>query len=95
MARVWQKKGEGLMLTSKGSNDLAGGRRVHVMVAIAYRKGVILAEPYKNGNFFAQFIKNKFNICFLKSCPKHDGKTYIRHGQQSVTKQQSGNECTL
>ena len=76
MARVWRKKGEGLMLTGKGSKDLAGGRRVHVMVAIAHGKGVILAEPYEkmNGNFFAHFIKSKFNICFAKAGPKHDGK---------------------
>ena len=76
MARVWRKKGEGLMLTGKGSKDLAGGRRVHVMVAIAHGKGVIIAELYKkmNGNFFSHFIKNKFNICFAKAGPKHDGK---------------------
>ena len=64
------------MLIGKGSKDLAGGRRVDVMVAIAHGKGVILAEPYEkmNGNFFAHFIKNKFNICFAKAGPKHDGK---------------------
>ena len=47
MARVWRKKGEGLMLTGKGSKDLPDRRRVHVMVAIAHGKGVILAEPYE------------------------------------------------
>ena len=30
MARVWRKKGEGLILTGKGSKDLPGGRRVHL-----------------------------------------------------------------
>ena len=71
MARVWRQKGEGLMYTGKGSKELAGGRRVHVMVAIAYGKGVILAEPYEKmtGKFFADFIKNG-----PKDGPKDDGK---------------------
>lgn len=59
MASVWRKKGEGLMLTGKGSKDLPGGRRVHVMVAIAYGKGVILAKPYEkmNGPFLRTLSK--------------------------------------
>jgi hypothetical protein len=32
---------------SKGSNDLPGGRRLHLMVAVAYGKGVILRKAYK------------------------------------------------
>ena len=57
---------EGLKLTNKGSKDLAGGRRLHVLAAIAYKKGVILAVPYENmkGTFFAQFIRTHFNIAF-------------------------------
>ena len=77
VARVWLKKREGLILTGKGSKDLPGGRRVHLMVAIAHGKGVILAEPYEkmNGKFFANFIKKKqFNTCFAKAGPKHGGK---------------------
>lgn len=35
MARVWHQKGEGLIHTGKGSKELTGGRRVHVMVTIA------------------------------------------------------------
>ena len=58
-ARVWHRKSEGLHITSKGSKDLAGGKRLHVMVAIAHGKGVILNEPYEkmNGQFFANFIR--------------------------------------
>jgi transposase len=46
------------------------------VVAIAHGKGVILAKPYEkmNGKFFANFIKNNFNICYAKAGPKHDGK---------------------
>lgn len=75
-ARVWRKKGEGLIITAKGSKDLAGGKRLHVMVAIAYNKGVILCEPYDkmNGKFFASFIRQHFNLCFGKAGPKRDGK---------------------
>jgi hypothetical protein len=76
MARVWRKKGEGLILTGKGSKDLPGGRRVHVMVAIAHGKGVILAKPHEkmNRKFFANFIKNNFNIRYAKAGPKHSRK---------------------
>ena len=76
MARVWRQKGEGLIYTGKGSKELAGGRRVHVMVAIAYGKGVILAKPYEKmtGKFFADFIKDNFNTCFAQAGPKDDGK---------------------
>ena len=75
-ARVWRRKSEGLHITSKGSKDLAGGKRLHVMVAIAHGKGVILNEPYEkmNGQFFANFIRQHFNLCFGRAGPKRDGK---------------------
>ena len=46
-ARVWRKREEGLQLTTKGCKDLAGGRCLHVIVAIAYGKRVILKVPCK------------------------------------------------
>ena len=57
-SRVWRQKGEGLQLTTKGSKDLPGGRRLHVIVAIAAGKGVILSVPYEKmtGHFFADFM---------------------------------------
>ena len=57
-ARVWRKQEEGLKVTGKGCKDLAGGRRLHVLVAIAYGKGVILKVPYEKmtGKFFATVI---------------------------------------
>lgn len=75
-ARVWRRKSEGLQVTSKGSKDLAGGKRLHLMVAVAYHQGVILKEPYEklNGNFFANFIRRHFNLCFARAGPKKDGK---------------------
>ena len=34
--RMWRKRGEGLQITTKGSKDLAGGKRLHFLVAMAY-----------------------------------------------------------
>lgn len=75
-SRVWRQKSEGLKVTTKGSKDLAGGRRLHVLAAIAYKKGVILAVPYENmnGTFFAQFIRTHFNIAFGRAGPKQNGR---------------------
>ena len=75
-ARVWRRKGEGLIITAKGSKDLAGGKRLHVMVSIAYNKGVILCEPYgkMSGKFFASFIRQYFDLCFGRAGSKRDGK---------------------
>ena len=48
-AHVWRKRGEGFAFTARGSKDLAGGRRFHLIVAIAKGKGIILKEPYEKG----------------------------------------------
>ncbi|CAB4026768.1 Hypothetical predicted protein, partial [Paramuricea clavata] len=71
-SRVWRKKGEGLAITAKGSKTLAGGRRLHILAAIAWAKGMILSKVYDkmNGDFFAEFIQNNFNLCFGKAGPK-------------------------
>ena len=75
-ARVWCKQGEGLQITAKGSKDLAGGQRLHLLVAIAYGKGVILKGPYEkmNGWFFSQFIRDHFSLCFAAAGPKRNGQ---------------------
>ncbi|CAB3978823.1 Hypothetical predicted protein [Paramuricea clavata] len=71
-SHVWSKQGEGLEITSKGSNDLPGGRRLHLMVAVAYGKGVILRKAYEkiDGSFFAGFVKENLNLCFAKAGPR-------------------------
>ena len=75
-ARVWRKPGEGLEITAKGSKDLAGGRRLHLIVAIAHGKGIISKEPYEkmNGRFFSEFIRDHFNACFVAAGPKRNGQ---------------------
>ena len=67
-ARLWRKKGEGLSSTAKGSKDLAGGKRVHLMVAIAPRKGVILAGKYEkiSGCYFSNLIRRTFPTMFRR-----------------------------
>ena len=47
--------GEGLNVTAKGTKELAGGRRLHGMVAAAYGKSVVLCQLYEklNSCFFA------------------------------------------
>ena len=71
-SRIWRKKNEGLQFTAKGSKDLAGGRRLHLIVAIAYGKGVVLKEVYEkmDGQFFTQFIRTHFNMAFARAGPK-------------------------
>ena len=59
-------KNEDLQVTSKGSKALAGGKRLHVMVAMKYRHGVIVREPYEklNGKL-CQFHKGTFSEIFV------------------------------
>ena len=63
---MWRKRSEGLAVTTKGSKDLAGGKRLHLLVAISYNKGVIVAEPYEkmNSEFFSSFIRRHFPTLF-------------------------------
>ena len=76
-SRVFRKKGEGLAVTLKGSKTLAGGRRLHALAAVAWEKGVIRSDEVydkMNGDSFADFIKNNFNLCFGEAGPKTGGK---------------------
>lgn len=75
-SRVWRKRGEGLSFTAKGTKSLAGGRRLHIIVAIASQKGVILRKDYEkmDGQFFARFVRENFNLCFAKAGPKAYGQ---------------------
>ena len=65
-SRIWRKRQEGLQITTKGSKDLADGRRLHLIVAMAYGRGVICTEPYErmSGEYFARFIRRNFPILF-------------------------------
>lgn len=78
-SRIWCKRGEGPQFTTKGSKDVAGGRRLNMLVTIARGKGVILREPYEkmDSQFFAQFIRDHFNSCFLRAGPKTNGHRFF------------------
>ena len=60
-------------MTAKGSKDLADGRRLHLLAAISFNRGVILREVYQsmNGEFFASFVRNCFPLCFARVCSNH------------------------
>ena len=74
--RVWRRKNEGLKITAKGSKELAGGRRIHFIVAISHGKGVILIDPYEkmDAKYFGKFVREKLNACFARAGPRNDGK---------------------
>ena len=67
--RVWRRQSQGLTVTAKGSKDLAGGKRLHVLAAISYGKGDVLRETYETmkGSFFATFVREKFPRCFVRA----------------------------
>jgi hypothetical protein len=60
--KVWRKRAKGLKITAKGSKNLAGGKRLHLLVAIAYNRGVFFVEEYTkmNGAYFSDFVSSKF-----------------------------------
>ena len=84
-ARVWRLKSEGLNVTGKGSKDLAGGKRLHVLVAISYNKGVILHHVYEkmNGKFFASFVRDKFPMCFERAGRRDRRRLFVMDNDPS------------
>lgn len=74
-SRMWNKKTKVYNLQRK-TVDFGGGYRLHLIVVIAYRKGVVLKEVYEkmDGQFFMPFIWTHFNIAFPRSEPKKHGE---------------------
>ena len=66
--RVWRKRTEGLQVTAKGCKNLAGGKRLHLLVAISHNKGVLLVQEYEKmtGAYFARFVLDKFPVLFSR-----------------------------
>ena len=66
--RVWRKRTEGLQVTAKGCKNLAGGKRLHLLVAISHNKGVLLVQEYEKmtGAYFARFVRDKFPVLFSR-----------------------------
>ena len=79
---VWRKKCEGLKLgcTYKGKKAGTGGRMAHFIVAIAYRKGVMLCEQYQErftGKCYAEFVRKHFPRAFAESANPR-GKLFLQ-----------------
>ena len=66
--RVWRKRTEGLQVTAKGSKNLAGGKRLHILVATSHNKGVLVVQEYEKmtGAHFARFVRDKFPVLFSR-----------------------------
>ena len=77
-----------MQITTKGSKDLGGGKRLHFMVAIAYGKGVILAEQYVkiNAEFFYLFIRRNLpKLSEISVKAPNDSKIFIMDNDPSQT----------
>ena len=86
--RVWRKKDEGLNVTTKGGKDLAGGKRLHLIVVIAYGKGVIFAEPYEKmtADFFSCLVCRNFPTLFeIADKREHNCKIFVMVNDPSQT----------
>ena len=84
---AWRRPADGLSFqqTAKGSHEGSGGKTANLFVAIAYQKGVILAEQYEgqlNGQNFAEFVREQFPTLFERSS-NPNGKLFLQHGDPS------------
>lgn len=81
--RVWRKKSEGLKqgCLAKGRKEGTGADVVRFMVAIAYKKGVIICEQYDkmNGQYFADFVKRNF-VKMFGDADKDDVEYFVQDG---------------
>lgn len=73
--RIWRRASEGLQYTTKGSKNLPGGRRLHLLVGVGHSNGVVIAEEYTtfNAQWFARFV-NRTLHCALTDCAISKGK---------------------
>ena len=87
--RVWRKRTEGLQVTEKGCKNLAGGKRLHLLVAISHNKGVLLVQEYEKmtGAYFARFVRQISCSIFAHSWTK-----MVRNGQRSIAAKSSCSE---
>ena len=84
---TWRRASDGLNFdrTAKGSHEGTGGKVEHFIAAIAYGKGVILAEQYEgniNGQMFADFVRKEFPNLFERS-NNAKGKLFLQDGDPS------------
>ena len=87
---TWKRPADGLSFqrTAKGSHEGNGGKVAHFLVAIAYGKGVILAEQYEgnmNGEKFSEFIREEFK----ERSNNTKGKLFLQDGDPSQNSQKA------
>ena len=81
---AWRKRKEGLSLncTARGEKVGCGGKMAHFIVAIVYKRGVVLCEQYHEaftGEYFANFIRTRFDDAFSSTQnPSH--KLFLQDG---------------
>ena len=70
-------------ITVKGSKELAGGRRLHLMIAIGFVLGVILRDPYDkmNGGFFCKLSERTFQFTLWKTQTYNRSEESFCNGQ--------------
>lgn len=80
--RIWRKASEGCL--AKGSKAGTGGRLVKMIVAISYRKGVIICEEYDRmcGAVFEAFIDEHFESVF-QAADKGESRMFLMDGDPS------------
>ena len=86
--KIWRKRNEGLIVTTKGSKNLAGGKRLHLIIVICYGKGVVLADPNEkmNADYFAAFIRCNFpNLFEIAGKGESDRKIFVMDNDPSQT----------
>ena len=74
-----------------------GTGRLHVIVAVAFGRGVVLRELYSrmNGCFFARFITEHFNTCFARCGQKVQGRQiFLMDNDPSQTNKTDCFTCT-
>lgn len=77
--RVWRKKGEGPKFTVKGSKNLADGHWLHLIVAMAYGKYVVLKEAYEKlkGPIITKYIQDILHcVCRIWAKKKRE-RTFL------------------
>jgi len=84
--KVWRRRSEGLKpgCVAKGKKEGTGVNVLKFMVAIAYRKGVIICEEYEklNGAYFADFVKRNF-INMYGAADKDHVNYFVQDGDRS------------
>ena len=69
-SRAYQRKGKAMCITAKGKKEGVNGRTVHLFVAIAYCKGVVMCEQFLgkyNANSYSKFVRKYFPATFVKA----------------------------